>query len=150
MTCGESTKSATVHQHIKDMFSFSDLLSYGNCYAISCLNKFSISPWVFSHRRCVEELMHIYHYHLRWCALAELRMACGITKAVAIPTVQPWTPHLRCYLTVILLQHYLTSLAHGLHYVVSANYYVAVVQETTGAEDHMRVNFPYRKFCVPY
>jgi hypothetical protein len=33
-------------------------------------------------------------------------------------------------------QTWLVSLAHELHYVVSANYYVAVIRETTGAEDH--------------
>ena len=40
-------------------------------------------------------------------------------------------------LTVCPTQTSLTSLAHELHYVVSANYYVAVAWETTGAEDHM-------------
>jgi hypothetical protein len=39
--------------------------------------------------------------------------------------------------TVCPTQTSLTSLAHELHYVVSANYYVAVIRETTGAEDHM-------------
>lgn len=38
--------------------------------------------------------------------------------------------------TVCPTQTSLTSLAHELHYVVSANYYVAVAWETTGAEDH--------------
>ena len=39
--------------------------------------------------------------------------------------------------TVCPTQTSLTSLAHELHYVVSANYYVAVIRETTGAEDHV-------------
>ena len=40
--------------------------------------------------------------------------------------------------TVCPTQTSLTSLAHELHYVVSANYYVAVAWETTGAEDRMK------------
>jgi len=33
---GENKNHASLHHHIKDMFSFSRLLVYDNCYAISC------------------------------------------------------------------------------------------------------------------
>ena len=42
------------------------------------------------------------------------------------------------------------SLAHQLHYVVRANYYVAVTHETTGAEDHVKSGLTYLLIFYSY
>lgn len=62
-------------------------------------------------------------------------------EAVASRSVQPWTVYIEDVITNCdILATILTSLAHELHYVVSANYYVAVVRETAGAEDRVQGN----------
>jgi len=58
-TCGDSKNHASLHHHIKDMFTFNHLLVYDNCYAISCHslewdNRPFFTPRVYFKGRCTK------------------------------------------------------------------------------------------------
>lgn len=61
MTCGESSSSALVHQHIEDMFSFNDLLVYDNCYGISCHAKAWTKQRNITPKVCCKADAQIHH-----------------------------------------------------------------------------------------